>query len=157
YQLHEVGDVAVDLRHAADDRVADARGHALVRRAEGANVARAGDGDGAQRDGRLSKLNVDARGGGERDHHVVLIDGRVADAAGVRGVRTAGLEALDVVVAGGASERGAREASRFVGNGDLRAVDRFTRGVSDRAGDRSGGHALRREAHWRKKREGASN
>ena len=109
-ELDEVGEVAVQLRNPADERIRNFRGDALVRGTEGRGLCHAADGDGAECDCRLRELQIHARRRRERDRDAVAFRWLVADPAHGDRVRTADLESLHVVVTVHARARATEEA-----------------------------------------------
>jgi hypothetical protein len=141
-QAHEVREVAVQVGHAADQRVGDRRADALAAGTELRRLGGRAHFDRPELHRRLPELDIDARRLGEPDVHVVALPQLEADAADAHRVRAADLEALDEEVAVGASERAARVAGLPVLDLNLRALDRPAGLVGDRSGDGAGGDAL---------------
>ncbi len=141
-QLDQVDEVTAERRHAAEQRVGNDAAHALPR---GAKVTGARDADGQrlELDGLDREPGVHPRRGGEPNVDLVPAELLEAEARDGDRVGAADLESLNEVESVAARERRGGVAGRAVHHPDLGADYRLAGGVSDRAGNRAGGDALR--------------
>ena len=145
HELHEVGEVAVDRRQAAQRRIGDRGARPRLGRVDHGIGGRRGDGHLTQCGNLADQLEVLAAGLAKADRDAVAGRRRVADAADRDAVVLVRLDTLDDVQAGGACRRPDIVAGERVPHLHLCGFDGGAGIVGDGTGQRPGGDALGRQ------------